>query len=194
MLDLGKSDHDKTVDEDTFAQLLWSQCQSLRQFLRYQASHLSEADRDDILQETITAAWLKHAECDFPNLDAFNGWLSTIAKRKVLDHIRNGKCQKRGGAFQRVGVPAVGASSIQLQNILRDGRRTPSSEICARELAGMVVGLVDQLPVKYRTVIRFRYIEGLSVSSIADRMECDRKSVYNLLFRAMNRLRKIMDG
>lgn len=131
-------------------------------------------DVEDVLQETLLAA--------LRTLDRFRGessfctWLCAIARHKVQDHIRR---------QQRRRARIIPESLDDLNEVMRP---VASLEVTITQQQALEQALQD-LPMDYRIVLAGKYIEGFSVSELAQIMGRSGKSVESLLTRARGALR-----
>lgn len=132
------------------------------------------SDTEDILQETMLASL--RALHRFRGECGLYTWLCAIARHKVQDHIRR---QQRRRA--RV-VPEP------LDDLNEAMSRAPSFEGKIAQQHVLEQALQD-LPVDYRTVLTGKYVEGFTVSELAQIMDRSEKSVESLLTRARVALR-----
>ena len=63
-------------------------------------------------------------------------------------------------------------------------RTTPRPRFSRRELSGLVQQILDYLPGRYGDVLEWRYIQGLSVEEIAERLGVGYKAAESVLTRA----------
>ena len=132
----------------------------------------SVTDPADILQETFVQAW-RHIRNFQPSGDgAFHAWLVTIADRKLLDRIKSHHAQKHGGGQVAAGGSGdVAASSVaELLDVLEAEGDSPSKSAMRHELVQALHLALAALPDDYREGIQLRYIQGLSVAEVAERM------------------------
>ena len=183
-------------DEHALTELLWNYYDRLAAHVAPQIPDWLQASVgvDDILQETFTVAWQKVSQFSPQGPDSFYQWLKTIAQRKLVDKIRTQRRAKRGGGQTGTREPATGWSEslLPLLEVLAGDGRTPSSEVAGHEaeleLHCALIGLADN----YQRVLQLRYLEGLTVAAVADRMNCSVGSVHMLASRAIKKLRKSM--
>lgn len=132
-------------------------------------------DVEDVLQETMVAA--------LRTLDRYRGecglytWLCAIARHKVQDHIRRQQRSRRRIA----------------PDTLDDLSEMPGSSPPVDGQVGQRQALeqaLHGLPVDYRTVLVGKYMDGFSVSELAQIMARSEKSVESLLTRARGALRE----
>tara|TARA_R110002072_G_C7978996_1_gene536063 strand:- start:67282 stop:67938 length:657 start_codon:yes stop_codon:yes gene_type:complete len=128
--------------------------------------HLAE----DIVSETVLA--LIRAAAD-PEADISNpgGWLRSVASNKVNDHFR---------------------AAARVQHLIDQARQTaevadfdePSGNQEQEERRAEIRSVMDGLPEQHRLALEWKYIDKLSVRSIADRMDVSEKAAESVLFRA----------
>lgn len=129
-------------------------------------SHLAE----DIVSETVLA--LIRAAAD-PEADINNpgGWLRSVASNKVNDHFR---------------------AAARVQHLIDQAKQTtevadftePSRNQEQEERRAEIRNVMDGLPEQHRLVLEWKYVDKLSVRSIADRMDVSEKAAESVLFRA----------
>ena len=129
-------------------------------------SHLAE----DIVGETVLA--LIRAAAD-PEADIANpgGWLRSVASNKVNDHFR---------------------AAARVQHLIDQARQTtevadftePSGNQEQEERRAEIRNVMDGLPEQHRLVLEWKYVDKLSVRSIAARMDVSEKAAESVLFRA----------
>jgi RNA polymerase sigma-70 factor (TIGR02960 family) len=151
----------------------------------------SAQDAEDLLQETLLAAWR--------GLDQFEGrasvraWLYRIATNRSLDALRASR--RRPEDLQRmteVPEPTRRAEPIWLEpypDVLLEGiadeARGPEARYEAKEAIALafVVGL-QHLPPQQRAVLVLRDVLGFRAGEVAEMLDTTEPSVNNLLRRA----------
>ena len=133
-----------------------------------------EADAKDVVSETFLAAigGISSADPDAPAIK----WLIGIAKHKLADHFR------RRNIKLEVLREAADPSPDAAERVQRNERREKTLDA------------LNQLDDEQRTVLEWKYIEGLSVKQIASQLGKTEKSVESTLFRARNTLREALHG
>lgn len=121
------------------------------------------AECEDIVQETLLAVHLKRQT--WRSSDPLGPWLWTIARNKMIDHLR-----RRG---RRVEVPVE-----DFAELLAAPEERPGTE------AGEVEKHLALLPEKQREVLRSVAVEGVSIGETADRMKMTQGAVRVALHRA----------
>ena len=111
-------------------------------------------------------------------------WFKTILRNVAIDWHRR---SRRGGAGptlsldQRFGDP----SSLGCGDPPADGT-SPSQKCVKAEEADLLRAAIAKLPPDQRTAVTLKYLEGLPVAEVADRMGKTNDSVANLIYRGQN--------
>jgi len=116
------------------------------------ASHAEAAE--DLHQETWLAVSKSAASFDARKA-GFRTWLFTIARRKVLDHLR------------RERVVVVSADPDEAAMTVRDPGPNPAQQVESRQLAERLVAVVEALPLEQRGAFVMFADGGLSLEEIA---------------------------
>jgi RNA polymerase sigma-70 factor, ECF subfamily len=146
--------------------------------------HRYERDQhklEDLAQDTFLKVWR--------SLDGFNGrapfehWLSRIAVRVALDHLRHSRRRP-----QTVGLPELGEDALEW---LRSDDE--QSEPNAREAAELLDLAMRELSPAQRVVITMQELEGCSVKEICHRTGSSSVAVRVRAMRARAKLRKTLE-
>jgi RNA polymerase sigma-70 factor (ECF subfamily) len=110
---------------------------------------------EDLAQETFLKAW--RALAQFDGRAPFEHWISRIAVRTALDHLRREKRRQN-----EIGLPELGEDAL-------DWLRSPDekSELDSRAAAEVLRRALEQLSPSDRVVITMQELEGCSVREIA---------------------------
>ncbi|MBI5866175.1 MAG: sigma-70 family RNA polymerase sigma factor [Planctomycetes bacterium] len=144
---------------------------------------------EDICQEAYIAVMRKIAEFNLESEGGFFAWIRTIAERKLTDAIRASGAAKRQ-AGKRLAAPVGGeaTSRVALLGILAVHEHTPSRSLARREGVEHVQAGLGRLEGDYREALRLRYIMGLSVADVAQRMDRTEGAVKMLCNRGLRQL------
>jgi RNA polymerase sigma-70 factor (ECF subfamily) len=125
-----------------------------------------------------------------PKLSYYRGeaalfsWLCSFCRYEIAAHWR-----RKGKQAPEVGLaedlPEVQAALESLAN-LDDG---PAETLERKELARLVRVTLDHLPIHYGNALEWKYIHGLSVRNVAERLELSPKAAESLLTRARQAFR-----
>ena len=145
---------------------------------------------EDILQETLVAAF-QNVGSFVPNgPDALDRWLITIANRKLIDALKRAQRAKRGGPNRILAANPRRSSSLSgLMTRIAATWRTPSREVSMRETADAINSALSNLRADRRSAILMRFVEGLSLKQISEKMGKSYAAVNSLLFHGLRDLR-----
>ena len=130
----------------------------------------------------------------FERLDSYRGeaalytWFCRICHNALVDH-----CRRRNMDFRRL-VPIDDHPEMQavLELLSTADTEWPEAEASRRDAQRLVQSVLDYLPDHYGNALEWKYVEGLSVAEIAERMGAGQKAVESLLTRARNAFRRAM--
>lgn len=140
----------------------------------------------DIVQAALTRAIRK--------LHLYRGeaslftWLCQIARHELAD--RGTRSRREGGA----GLVAREENSTvraALESMPADPALEPERVRDRDELAELVHAALDYLPQRYAQVLELKYLEDLSVDSIAQRLGTSGVAIQSLLARARTAFREV---
>jgi RNA polymerase sigma-70 factor (ECF subfamily) len=178
-------------DPETLHEMLVSRISMLRQYVskKVPARFQSTISADDIVQETLMAAYRAAPTFVDDRPRAVDRWLVTIAGSKLIDSLRAARAAKRGGDRRACNAKSRMTSLCDLVQRVRSPQKTPSSE-AARIEAAHVVGIsLHELRKPYREAIELRFMQGLSQEEVAHRLGRTPAAVNSLLYRGLCRLR-----
>ena len=136
---------------------------------------------EDLAQETFLKAW--RALGQFDARAPFEHWISRIAVRTALDHLRREKKHKASVGFDDLGEDAL--------DWLRD--ENEKSELDARSAAEVLELAMRELPPADRVIITMQELEGRSVKEIAAAMEISGIAVRVRAVRARAKLKRALE-
>ena len=151
---------------------------SIFNFVQSQISNYQTAEEltQDIFIDFIEALR------DFRFQSSLKTFLFSIARHKVVDQIRKKKIKNI--LFSR--LPSYIVESLKVVFI--------DDEIDKQELRGKITKVMESLPNDYRLVLRLKYLDGVKVSEIADKLNLNFKATESLLFRARKSFIKIFNS
>ena len=125
----------------------------------------------------------------------FAGWLRGMLKNNVATAVtRHITTQKRSVRREVDASPAPGQGSHPggwIQQ-LPGSKTSPSGVVIRSEAVVALLDALHQIPETQAEAIRLRYMEGLSLSEIVERMGKSDTAVAGLLKRGLQKLRAIM--
>lgn len=161
---------------------------------RYVASKIplelsSVASPDDVLQDVWITAFrgMRSFRADGP--DSLARWVTTLTNRRLVDTIRAARALKRRGQCPDVRMAdRQETSMLDLFDRVAPSKRTPSSEVSAKEVMHAVRVALAALPADRRRALWMTHIEGRSVEETARAMHKTVPAVRGLLFRGRKQL------
>ncbi|MBI4130252.1 RNA polymerase sigma factor [Candidatus Roizmanbacteria bacterium] len=140
----------------------------LHNFIRKRVG--DEKDVEEIVQDTLLASL--ESLRDFTFSCTLSTFLCSIAKRKVVDFYRKKKLSR------------ILFSHVPQMESLLAVLTTPEDELNEQLLREHVLVVFSRLKPRYQKILRLKYIEGFSVSEIAEKLSMSFKSVESMIFRA----------
>jgi len=137
---------------------------------------------EDLTQEAFIKAFASLRS--FNEEYAFSTWLYKIATNNCIDYIRKRKLQ-----MFSIDKP-IESKDSDFTFELPDDTYEPDRELITDQRAGMLNEAIDQLPDKYRTVIRLRHVEERSYEEISKQLKLPIGTVKAHIFRARELLYK----
>ncbi|HVP73836.1 MAG TPA: sigma-70 family RNA polymerase sigma factor [Phycisphaerales bacterium] len=139
---------------------------------------------DDVMQEAYTDAFLNIRRFVAHNEDAFAAWLTTLARRNLIDAIRLLEAQKRGGQHRAVEPAGPDESCVALCERLCTTSSTPSRRAATAETCAALRRAMADLPPSYRTVVQMLDLDAQPVEAVASELGRSVGAVYMLRARA----------
>lgn len=133
-----------------------------------------QISQKEIAEELTQDVFLDFIESlrDFRGESSLKTYLFTIARYKVIDHIKKKKIKK----ILFSALPKYVVENIV--GVFMD------DEIERKDLATRIEQAIDALPNEYRVIIRLKYKDGMKIKEIATRLMLSPKAVESALFRA----------
>ena len=139
------------------------------------------ADAEDVVQESLAiVARRMHTYRGEASLIA---WLSQICRRELIRHQAR---QQRRVSWLVTDDPLFES----LLETLDGGDAGPLDMVERSELIGTIHALLDQLPNRNGDVLEWKYIDGLSIQEIGERLEIGAEAVQSRLARARRAFRQ----
>lgn len=157
-----------------FERLYAEHAAALLNFLELRVGNRATAE--DILADAFERVLVARRRFD-PRKGSARGWLYSIAVNCARDHTRRRAVEAR--ALEQV---AVGES------------RAPSGSLPDVEERDLVMGALDQLTDDEREAVALRYGADLTLRDIATATRAKPATVEARVYRALAKLRELMDG
>ncbi len=139
---------------------------------------------NDLVQEAFMKAFdnLNRYSTDY----AFSTWLYRIATNNTIDYLRKKKLQTLS-----IDEP-VKTRDGEMQLQIEDESAGTDRDIIRKQRQEMVQKAIDDLPKKYRRVIKLRHMEEKSYQEISDVLDLPLGTVKAHIFRAREMLYKAL--
>ncbi len=165
---------------------------------------------EDVCQEAYITAFQKIEQFEPRGDDGFGHWVATIARRKLNDHIKAMRAQKRGGVGRPDGgsgepfiaAPAIGGERgaardesravVGLLEMLAVHEGTPSRSLAVGEAVAAVEEALAGLESDYAAALRLHYVEHLPISAVAERLGRSEGAARMLCHRGLRRMRQAL--
>ncbi len=172
-------------DEQAFRQLFEHVYPRLYRFTlaRVDADH---ALASDLVQQAILRV--------IERLESYRGeaalytWICQVARNVIADHFRT-RDRRSGRVTLLEDEPSVRAV---LEALAAPALEQPEAQAWRRDLGRLVQATVDALPDRYGEVLELKYVDGLRVREIAERLALSEKAAESLLTRARSAFREAM--
>jgi RNA polymerase sigma-70 factor, ECF subfamily len=152
-------------------------------------------DFSDIVQTTFLEASRDFGSFRGESIESLLAWLSNILRNNVATAHQEHLATQKRSARKEVKIRATsdsGGSSLGMEDLLPSETSTPSQRVMRNEAAVVLAACLDKIPETQREAIRLRYLEGLPLKQIADRIGKSEMAVAGLLKRGLQALREEM--
>ena len=149
---------------------------------------------DDVVQETLTRAFLKVSQLRGDSSSEFTAWLLAIGNMILIDLVRKETTQGRGGKFRRqeLTYDSTTGSVVELLGRLPVDEATASKIVARREGVAALQVAIAGLPSDQRRAIELHLLEGMTLQETSEAMDRSATSVRGLLYRAKVNLAEAM--
>ena len=143
------------------------------------------ATAEDIVQNIFVSA-LRSAKLFKGNSKIYT-WLASIAHKKITDYYR----RERKEGPHNIGL--INDAPTNFQSIAHNSH--PTSDIPEPdEMGDAIAKALSSLPLDYKQVLLFKYVEEMTVLEISQVMRRSPKSIEGLLTRARRLLKESLSG
>jgi RNA polymerase sigma-70 factor, ECF subfamily len=147
-------------------------------------------DPSDIVQMTLLKAHQRRDQFRGDSGREQAAWMRKILTNTMIDAVR--KARPVAGLRERSLEEALERSSRRLEALLQDHQPSPGAQGDRHESLVGLARALSELSDDQRSAIELRYLQGLSLGEISQRMERSTGSVAGLLQRGLGRLREIL--
>jgi RNA polymerase sigma-70 factor (ECF subfamily) len=148
-------------------------------------------DFSDVVQATFLEASRDFIAFRGDSVESFLAWLRNILKHNIATaHQEHLATQKRSARREvNMAAPAGEEGAVPIVNLLPAETSTPSQRIMRDEAAVVLASCLEQIPDTQRDAIRMRYLEGMSLREISEKIGKSEMAVAGLLKRGLQGLR-----
>jgi RNA polymerase sigma-70 factor (ECF subfamily) len=167
----------KQRDKDAWLRFYASSITRLYNFIYYKL-HRDQHAAEEVTQETYLNAYAS-VERYSREKGEVESWLTGIASNQVRSFLRRSRRRKMetlGGAGDNLSIPNQPPS--------------PEELLANQEVIDSVNAAIAELPERYGTVLRMKYMARMSVREIAGKIESTEKAAERLLSRARGALKR----
>lgn len=136
-----------------------------------------EEAAEDAVQQALTRAVQRLKQ--YRGEAALFTWLCTICRNAIADSFR-AKDRPRGPTVPFEDNAEIRAALESLAVPLED----PHQAMINEQIRRLIQAILDHLPSRYADVLEWKYIQGLSVKEISERLQVAPKAAESLLGRA----------
>jgi RNA polymerase sigma-70 factor, ECF subfamily len=147
-------------------------------------------DPSDIVQMTLLKAHQRHDQFRGNSGREQAAWMRQILTNTMIDVVR--KTRSAACPQERSLEEALEQSSRRLEALLQDRHPSPAAPADRHESLAALARALSELPDDQRSAIELRYLHGLSIGEISQRLERSAGSVGGLLQRGLRRLRELL--
>ena len=164
-------------DEAAFAEFFEANFAPLFRFAMPRVDGDADA-AEDVVQTTLCRAVRKLST--YRGEAALLTWLTTICRREIATYFE-----------KRKKVPPMIELTEDIPEVRAalDSLGEPENALRRKETARLVQVVLDRLPSRYGDALEWKYIEGLSVAEIANRLGLTTKAAESMLTRARDAFR-----
>jgi len=119
-------------------------------------------------------------------------WLRKILANTLTDAVRRFGTEARDLNLEHSLEAALEQSSSRLEAWLAEARSSPDEQAMHHEQLLALAGALARLPDDQRTVVELRYLQGRSLTQVAQRMKRSKGAVAKLLYRGVEKLREFL--
>jgi RNA polymerase sigma-70 factor (ECF subfamily) len=152
-------------------------------------------DFSDVVQATFLEASRDFHSFRGETVESFLAWLRNILKNNISTAHQEHLATQKRSARREVSIASPAGdngSEVQLANMLPAETSTPSQRLMRDEAAVVLANCMEQIPDTQRDAIRMRYLEGMSLKEISQKMDKSEMAVAGLLKRGLQGLRDEM--
>jgi RNA polymerase sigma-70 factor (ECF subfamily) len=139
-------------------------------------------DTDDVMQSAFLQAFKEVASFENRGAHAFQTWLATLVKRRLVDKIRYNSRHRRDSHRDE---PELESGD---QRLARSASESPSAIAAAAERVALILGAITKLQARDQELISLRILDKLSWAEIAERLQLGETTARRRFYESFDRL------
>ena len=143
-------------------------------------------DVEDIAQKIFVKVYFSLPKFDIHR--PFFPWLYRISINQCYDELRHLR-RRKTYTFSELSLEDAG----RIENLIAQAENSPHPDDSKSDMQDLLHTLLDRLSDNHRRVIVLRDIEGIPYDEMAAILKCSEQAVRLKVFRARNRLKKILE-
>ena len=175
-----------TGDESAFEELVYATERTVYN-MALRACGGDEHDASDLSQDIYIKLW--RSIPSFRGDSSFNTWLYRIVQNAAADMARKAARERTVSLTVEGEDGEDGRDEMDIE----DTAQTPEGALMESESSLSVMQALDKLTENHRRIVVLRYMDGFSVTEIADILNIDEGTVKSRLFRAREKLKKLLE-
>jgi RNA polymerase sigma-70 factor (ECF subfamily) len=134
---------------------------------------------EDAVQDVFIDLW-KHAGRFDPRIARARAFVSTIAKRRIIDRYRTERTGVKRSSIETAPEPAAAPQDLMPLSVETDDRLKAAA------------AALDSLPFEQRSAIKLHILDGMAHQAIADRLGMPLGTVKSHLRRGLMKVREML--
>lgn len=175
-----------TGDESAFEELVYATERTVYN-MALRACGGDEHDASDLSQDIYIKLW--RSIPSFRGDSSFNTWLYRIVQNAAADMARKAARERTVSLTVEGEDGEDGRDEMDIE----DTAPTPEGALMESESSLSVMQALGKLTENHRRIVVLRYMDGFSVTEIADILNIDEGTVKSRLFRAREKLKKLLE-
>ena len=149
-------------------------------------------DPSDVVQEVLLKAHQAQDRFQWQGMAQEAAWLRKILANTLAEAVRRFKTEGRDVDQECSLEAALEESSARLEKWLAGNSPAPEAKAQREEELLRLANALAQLPEDQRTAVEVRHLQGRSLEEAAQEMERSKDAVAKLVFRGVEKLRKLL--
>lgn len=152
-----------------------------------------EIDASDLVQQTLLDAHAKRRQFRGATRAQRAAWLRQILANNLTDALRHRHREKRDVSRHQRLEEAIDESFCRAESWLAASQTSPSQCVVRNEQLLLLAAALTELPEPQREAVILRHLHGMTLADIAEQLGRPETAVAGLVYRALNKLRVLLD-